>query len=83
MQQGVQTDATRNIQQSWELLANNVASVCKALLHWGAIYELSRMLMRTNVDNDVSKDSTIEKLKLVMVDQRFFYTTHFLEESKA
>ena len=41
------------------------------------------MLMRTNVDNDVSKDSTIEKLKLVMVDQRFFYTTHFLEESKA
>ena len=29
MQQGVQTGATRNIQQSWELLANNAASVCK------------------------------------------------------
>ena len=28
MQQGVQTDATFNIQQCWELLANNVASVC-------------------------------------------------------
>ena len=28
MQQGVQTDATCNIQQCWELLANNVASVC-------------------------------------------------------
>ena len=28
MQQGVQTDATCNIQQSWELLVNNVASVC-------------------------------------------------------
>ena len=28
MQQGVQTDATSNIQQCWELLANNVASVC-------------------------------------------------------
>ena len=28
MQQGVQTDATRNIQQCWELLVNNVASVC-------------------------------------------------------
>ena len=28
MQQVVQTDATCNIQQCWELLANNVASVC-------------------------------------------------------
>ena len=28
MQQGVQTDATCNIQQCWELLVNNVASVC-------------------------------------------------------
>ena len=28
MQQGVQTDATRNIQQCWELLVNNVASLC-------------------------------------------------------
>ena len=27
----VQTDATRNIQQCWELLANNVASVCKGV----------------------------------------------------
>ena len=27
-QQGVQTDATCNIQQCWELLVNNVASVC-------------------------------------------------------
>ena len=28
MQQGVQTDVTCNIQQCWELLVNNVASVC-------------------------------------------------------
>ena len=28
MQQGVQTDATCSIQQCWELLVNNVASVC-------------------------------------------------------
>ena len=28
---GVQTDATCNIQQCWELLANNVVSVCKGL----------------------------------------------------
>ena len=27
-QQGVQTDATSNIQQCWKLLVNNVASVC-------------------------------------------------------
>ena len=31
MQQGVQTDATCNIQQCWELLANNAASVCTGL----------------------------------------------------
>ena len=31
MQQGVQKDATCNIQQSWELLANNLASVCTGL----------------------------------------------------
>ena len=28
MQQDVQTDATCNIQQCWELLVNNVASIC-------------------------------------------------------
>ena len=31
MQQGVQTDATRNIQHCWELLPNNVASICAGL----------------------------------------------------
>ena len=31
MQQGVQTDATFNIQQCWELLANNVMSVWTGL----------------------------------------------------
>ena len=31
MQQGVQTDATCNFQHCWELLANNVASVCTGL----------------------------------------------------
>ena len=31
MQQGVQTDATCNIQQSWELLANDVAPACTGL----------------------------------------------------
>ena len=32
MKQGVQMDATCNIQQCWELLANNVASVCTGAL---------------------------------------------------
>ena len=31
MQQEAQTDTTCNIQQCWELLANNVASVCTGL----------------------------------------------------
>ena len=31
MQQGVQMDATRNIQQCWELLPNNVVSICMGL----------------------------------------------------
>ena len=31
MQQDVQTDATRNIQQCWELLANNVVYICTGL----------------------------------------------------
>jgi len=31
MQQGVQTGAKFNIQQCWELLANNVASICMGL----------------------------------------------------
>ena len=31
MQQGVQTDATCNIKKFWELLAQNIASVCTGL----------------------------------------------------
>ena len=34
MQQGVQMDATCNTQQCWELLANNVASVCTGLKNY-------------------------------------------------
>ena len=40
MKQGVQTDATCNIQQCWELLANNVASVSmwlNAILYYQAL----------------------------------------------
>ena len=31
MQQGVQMDTTHNIQQCWDLLANNVASIAQGL----------------------------------------------------
>ena len=37
MKQGVQTDTTYNIQQYWELLANNVASI--SAFAWGYNYE--------------------------------------------
>ena len=40
MQQGVQTDATCNIQQCWELLADHVASVCTGLYVYGNLSKL-------------------------------------------
>ena len=47
MQQGVHTDAKCDIQQCWELLANNVASVCTDKL-----YVMNQISCRYN-----SKDS--------------------------
>ena len=42
-QQGVQADATCNIQQCWELLANNVASVCVWLyIVWTPYFSLNK-----------------------------------------
>ena len=41
MQQGVQTDATCNIQHCWELLANNVTSICKRLKAWSPLLTAS------------------------------------------
>ena len=39
MQQGVQTDATHNIQQCWDLLAKNIASVIIIpLFIFGSVY---------------------------------------------
>ena len=39
MQQGVQTDATCNIQQYWELLTDNVASVCTGIYLFPGVIE--------------------------------------------
>ena len=46
MQKGVQTDATCNIQKCWELLANNVASVCTGLkgLHPSLNWERKKLI---------------------------------------
>ena len=41
MQQGVQTDATCNIQHCWELLANNVTSICKRVKAWSPLLTAS------------------------------------------
>ena len=40
-QQGVQTDAACNIQHCWELLANNVTSICKGLKAWSPLLTAS------------------------------------------
>ena len=41
MQQGVQTDATCNIQHCWELLDNNITSICKRLKAWSPLLTAS------------------------------------------
>ena len=51
MQQGLQTDATCNIRQCWELLANNVASVCTGLKLW-----ISFVITDMNGDQSVRTD---------------------------
>ena len=47
----MQTDATCNIQQCWELLANNVASVCTGLYILSNDYDdMIYTLLLTNVN---------------------------------
>ena len=58
MQQGVQTDATCNIQQCWELLVSNVASVCTQPHR-----KLSKILMSLNSREGIPKVCCEEALK--------------------
>ena len=51
MQQGVQTDATCNIRQCWELLANNVAFVCKGLEITPLLFKYEAGLLRLHKSN--------------------------------
>ena len=58
MQQDVQTDATCNIQQCWELLVNNVASVCTqpdARKFWSR----KQNIKRAEHKREVERDSTL------------------------
>ena len=59
MQQGVHTDAKCDIQQCWQLLANNVASVCTDKL-----YVMNHISCRYN-----SKDS--KPMSLIRFDPYF------------
>ena len=71
MQRGVETDATCNIQQCWELLANNVASVCTGLKTPNVLQSSSLLFSITssssfsvihvsvNIKNNVEKDTTL------------------------
>ena len=80
MQQGVETDAICNIQQCWELLANNVASVCTGLCmypantsfihitrHWRSFYMVVALRAR--------------KIRYYLVQRLFFFffSTKFIE----
>ena len=51
MQQGVQTDAACNIQQCWELLVNNVASVCMGLKNKQLVLCKSFVLLKKHATN--------------------------------
>ena len=74
MQQGVQTDATCNIQQCWELLVNNVASVCTQPNTLNVLYfslQLDRdLLALQSVFNgtDLVLQSAIDSLKLIVAN---------------
>ena len=69
-QQGVQTDATCKIQQCWELLANNVASVCRGALVVSYSYISFDAIRRRN---------TIKSIKFCrMIDISLYYLNFFL-----
>ena len=59
IQQCVQTNATCNIQQCWELLANKVASICTGLKVW-PVSNFAQQLptTRNNMQQDVQTDTT-------------------------
>ena len=71
MQRGVETDATCNIQQCWEFLANNVASVCTGLKTPNVLQNSSLLFSIThsssfsvihvslNIKYNVEKDTTL------------------------
>ena len=64
MQKGVQTDATCNIQHCWELLPNNVASVCAGLDNSDASKSVTENIISrsANLFRDFSNSFSLLKL---------------------
>ena len=74
MQQGVQTDATCNIQQCWELLVNNVASVCTQpntlnVLCFSLQLDRDLLALQSVLNGtDLVLQSAIDSLKLIVAN---------------
>ena len=64
MQQGVQTDAKCNIQHCWELLANNVASVCTGLDNSDASKSVTENIISRPVNRFRDFSNSFSLLKL-------------------
>ena len=68
MQQGLQMDATCNIQQSWELLANDVASVCTGLYRRQTNYLI--IFLDTTAVTREKKYYLIDKLIIITISKQ-------------
>ena len=92
MSQGVQTDAKCNIQQCWELLANNVASVRTGLKRWSHCHSINfdnafvvricqKELCTLRVDFSINLSSSLWSLRLarnIAKQKNSWYMRRFL-----
>ena len=80
MQQGVQTDATCNIQQCWELLANNVTSVCTGPYGGNSAYIRLKLHVLHNNEVDKIEELTCnsDKNSLIAANRKTVITNGFL-----
>ena len=70
MQQGVQTDATCNIQQCWQLLVNNIS--CLDLL-CAVIWKIVELFLETSImPNELKQAVTRPLLKKPSLDYQEF-----------
>ena len=76
MQQGVQTDATCNIQQCWELLANSVASVCTGPYGGNSAY--IRLKLHVLHGNEVGTATKTNRKTIIMNGFLFLCCWHIV-----